>query len=64
MNKFNKIAIKYSFLVSLLILFIMSVMGILVLNQTKSSFIKEMEIKAEFLLGREWVGQRKQNKEN
>jgi len=48
MKKISKIAIKFSGIVSALILVIMLMMSSLILKQTKDSLIKEMQIRAEF----------------
>lgn len=48
MKKVSKIAIKFSGIVSALILIIMLMMASLILKQTKDSLIKEMQIRAEF----------------
>ncbi|NIM02961.1 HAMP domain-containing protein [bacterium] len=48
MKRVSRIAIKFSAIVSIVILVIMPIMASLVLRQTRSSLIKEMEIRAEF----------------
>ena len=48
MKKVSKIAIKFSGIVSIVILVIMLIMASLILRQTRNSLIKEMEIRAEF----------------
>lgn len=48
MKKISRIAIKFSGIVSALILIIMLMMASLVLKQTKDSLIKEMQIRAVF----------------
>jgi len=48
MKRVSKIAIKFSLIVSIVILAIMLIMASLILRQTRNSLIKEMEIRAEF----------------
>ncbi|MBA7547354.1 hypothetical protein ES705_39768 [subsurface metagenome] len=48
MKRVSRIAIKFSLIVSVVILVIMLIMASLILRQTRNSFIKEMEIRAEF----------------
>ncbi|MDO8734009.1 MAG: adenylate/guanylate cyclase domain-containing protein [Elusimicrobiota bacterium] len=48
MKRVSRIAIKFSGIVSALILIIMLMMASLILKQTKDSLIKEMQIRAEF----------------
>jgi len=48
MRRVSKIAIKFSGIVSIVILVIMLIMASLILRQTRNSLIKEMEIRAEF----------------
>ncbi|MFH0947542.1 MAG: adenylate/guanylate cyclase domain-containing protein [Elusimicrobiota bacterium] len=48
MKKVSKVAVKFSGIVSIIILIIMPTMASLILNQTKDYFIKEMQIRAEF----------------
>lgn len=48
MKRVSKIAIKFSLIVSIVILVIMLIMASLILRQTRNSLIKEMEIRAEF----------------
>jgi len=48
MKRVSKIAIKFSGIVSIVILVIMLIMASLILRQTRNSLIKEMEIRAEF----------------
>jgi len=48
MKRVSKIAIKFSLIVSIMILVIMLIMASLILRQTRNSLIKEMEIRAEF----------------
>jgi len=48
MKRVSRIAIKFSGIVSLVILVIMLIMASLILRQTRNSLIKEMEIRAEF----------------
>lgn len=48
MKRVSKIAIKFSGIVSIMILVIMLIMASLILRQTRNSLIKEMEIRAEF----------------
>ena len=47
-RKISLIALKFSIIVSVLILVVMSIMASLILQQTRQSFIKEMEIRAQF----------------
>jgi adenylate cyclase len=47
-RKISLIAIRFSALVSIMILLVMLVMSNLILNLTKRSFLKEMDIRAEF----------------
>lgn len=44
----SKIALKFSLIVSLIIILIMWIMATLILQQTRQSLVKEMEIRAEF----------------
>jgi len=48
MRRVSRIAIKFSLIVSAVILVIMPIMASLILRQTRNSLIKEMEIRAEF----------------
>lgn len=48
MKRVSRIAIKFSVIVSVVILVIMPIMASLILRQTRNSLIKEMEIRAEF----------------
>jgi len=48
MKRVSRIAIKFSGIVSVVILVIMPIMASLILRQTRNSLIKEMEIRAEF----------------
>jgi len=48
MKRVSRIAIKFSGIVSVVILVIMLIMASLILRQTRNSLIKEMEIRAEF----------------
>ena len=47
-RKISLIALKFSLIVSILILVVMSIMASLVLQQTRQSFINEMEIRTQF----------------
>lgn len=46
--KLSRIALKFSIIVSLIIIAIMWIMAELILQQTRQSLVKEMEIRAEF----------------
>ncbi|MFH1541309.1 MAG: adenylate/guanylate cyclase domain-containing protein [Elusimicrobiota bacterium] len=48
MKKISKIAIKFSGIVSAIILVIMSTMAFFTLKQTRDYFVKEMQVKTEF----------------